>query len=107
MELRTRREGAPDIPGIDSAADGAVHQVQCVRDGVEHHAGATEHAGALRDRPGQGVAVAGHINWTGSGAEHLVLTFFKDSFDWCYGSHVLLLAAYVRRAFNYCFQLIR
>ena len=58
VQLRARRQGAADIPGVDRTADGAVDQVQGVGNGVEHHPGAAEHAGPLAHRPGQAVLVA-------------------------------------------------
>lgn len=58
VQLRARRQGAPDVPGVGGAADGAVHQVQGIGDGIEHHPGAAEDAGPLAHCPGQGLLVA-------------------------------------------------
>ena len=78
VEFRPRGQGAPDVPGIGGAADGAVHQVQGVGDGVEHHPGAAEDAGPLAHRPGQALPVAVHLEGRLALAVDLVLTFFEN-----------------------------
>ena len=60
VELRSRRERAADVPGVGRAADRAVDQVDGVGDGVEDHPRAAEDAGALADRAGHAVLLAGH-----------------------------------------------
>ncbi len=60
VQFGTGRQGAADIPGIDGAADGAVHQVHGIGDRVEHDPGTAEHAGPLADCPGEAVLVAFH-----------------------------------------------
>ena len=78
VEFRPRRQGAPDVPGVGGAADGAVHQVQGIGDGVEHHPGAAEDAGPLAHRPGQALPVAVHLEGRFALAVDLVLTFFEN-----------------------------
>ncbi len=78
VQLRPRRQRPPDVPGVGGAADGAVHQVQGVGDGVEHHPGAAEDAGPLAHRPGQALPVAIHLEGRFALAVDLVLAFFKN-----------------------------
>ncbi len=78
VEFRPRGQGPPDVPGVGGAADGAVHQVQGVGDGVEHHPGAAEDAGPLAHRPGQALPVALHLEGRLALAVDLVLAFFKN-----------------------------
>ena len=78
VEFRPRGQGPPDVPGVGGAADGAVHQVQGIGDGVEHHPGAAEDAGPLAHRPGQAVLVAVHLKGRLALAVDLVLPFFKN-----------------------------
>ena len=78
VEGRPRRQGAPDVPGIGGAADGAVHQVQGVGDGVEHHPGAAEDAGPLAHCPGQTLPVAVHLEGRFALAVNLGLAFCKN-----------------------------
>ena len=58
VQFRAGRQRAADVPGVDRAADGPVHQVDRIGDRVEHHPRAAEHAGPLADRAGQAVLVA-------------------------------------------------
>jgi hypothetical protein len=85
VQLRTAGQRAPDIPGVDRAADGAVDQMQGVGDGIEHHARAAEDAGALADGPGQGVAVAGDVYGALARPVDLILSLFQYA-----GLHVFL-----------------
>jgi len=71
-------EGAANIPGIDCAADGAMHQMQGVGDGVEHHPRTTENAGPLADCPGQALLVAVDGKGLFPFAVDLILAFFED-----------------------------
>jgi hypothetical protein len=77
VQLRARGDGAADVPGVGGAADGAVHEVQGVGYGVEHHPRAAEHAGALADRAGQARAVAGHGEGLFADAVDLAFSFFE------------------------------
>jgi hypothetical protein len=47
MQLRSRAEGSPDIPGVGSAANRPVDKVQGVGYGIENNPGAAEDAGTL------------------------------------------------------------
>ena len=78
VELRPRGQCAADVPGVGGAADGPVHQVQGVGDGIEHHPGAAEDAGPLADGAGQAVPVAVHLEGRFALAVDLVFAFFKN-----------------------------
>ena len=61
MELGAAREGAANVPGVGGAANRPVDNVQRVGDGIQNHARATKHTGALADRTGDTGLVAGHL----------------------------------------------
>ena len=50
MQLRAGRTCAADVPGVGSASDGPVDNVQSVRDGIEHDPRAAKNARPLADR---------------------------------------------------------
>jgi len=78
MQLGARGKGAPDVPGINGAANGTVHEVQGVGDGIEHHPRAAEHTGPLGNGPGQALPVAGQLEGPFALAVDLIPSFFEN-----------------------------
>jgi len=77
VQFRPGRKRTPDIPGVDRAADGAMHQMQGVGNGIKHHPRAAEHAGPLAHRPGQAILVALHGKGGFPGAVYRILSFLQ------------------------------
>ena len=48
----TAGQAATDIPGVAGTADGTVHNMEGIGDGIQDHAGPAVNAGPLADRPG-------------------------------------------------------
>ena len=77
VQLGPRRQRAADVPGIDGAADGTVHQMDRIGDGVEHHPRTAEDAGPLADRTGQTVLVADDVKRRFALDVDLILSFVQ------------------------------
>ncbi len=58
VHLGAARQAPPDVPRVGGAADGAVDEVDRIRDRVQDHPGPAEDAGPLADGAGKAVVSA-------------------------------------------------